>query len=442
MSLQKLKEPRLEETDYGALLDKPAEDIAEIIQDWEPKERVLFLNRLDKERFADVFYFSDPEVKESILSTMTDPQMVELLDELASDELVDTLQEMPANVVTGLLRKIDPDRRQVTNRLLNYPEESVGSLMSVDYCKVREGAKRSEIRRKIIEGNYDAEHLLEIYIVNEARRLIGVLPLGDLVQDDEEDVTDLIRTDIVTVEAKQDQELAANLFGKYHRMVLPVVDSEARLVGIITADDIFEVMEDEFYEDFSLVQGVSSNEEENYLDTPVSFFFKSRIVWLLILMISATLTGLVISSFEAVLASNVILTAFIPMLMDSSGNAGSQSSSTVIRALSLDEVTDKDSLQVFWKELRIGLTCGVTLALVNFARMFFFTKAGLMVAVTVSLTLVAAIVIAKIIGGLLPLLATKLHQDPAVMAGPLLTTVADTVTLLVYFTVAKAILGL
>lgn len=442
MSLQKLKEPRLEETDYGALLDKPAEDIAEIIQDWEPKERVLFLNRLDKERFADVFYFSDPEVKESILSTMTDPQMVELLDELASDELVDTLQEMPANVVTGLLRKIDPDRRQVTNRLLNYPEESVGSLMSVDYCKVREGAKRSEIRRKIIEGNYDAEHLLEIYIVNEARRLIGVLPLGDLVQDDEEDVSDLIRTDIVTVEAKQDQELAANLFGKYHRMVLPVVDSEARLVGIITADDIFEVMEDEFYEDFSLVQGVSSNEEENYLDTPVSFFFKSRIVWLLILMISATLTGLVISSFEAVLASNVILTAFIPMLMDSSGNAGSQSSSTVIRALSLDEVTDKDSLQVFWKELRIGLTCGVTLALVNFARMFFFTKAGLMVAVTVSLTLVAAIVIAKIIGGLLPLLATKLHQDPAVMAGPLLTTVADTVTLLVYFTVAKAILGL
>lgn len=442
MSLQKLKEPRLEETDYGALLDKPAEDIAEIIQDWEPKERVLFLNRLDKERFADVFYFSDPEVKESILSTMTDPQMVELLDELASDELVDTLQEMPANVVTGLLRKIDPDRRQVTNRLLNYPEESVGSLMSVDYCKVREGAKRSEIRRKIIEGNYDAEHLLEIYIVNEARRLIGVLPLGDLVQDDEEDVSDLIRTDIVTVEAKQDQELAANLFGKYHRMVLPVVDSEARLVGIITADDIFEVMEDEFYEDFSLVQGVSSNEEENYLDTPVSFFFKSRIVWLLILMISATLTGLVISSFEAVLASNVILTAFIPMLMDSSGNAGSQSSSTVIRALSLDEVTDKDSLQVFWKELRIGLTCGVTLALVNFARMFFFTKAGLMVAVTVSLTLVAAIVIAKIIGGLLPLLATKLHQDPAVMAGPLLTTVADTVTLLVYFSVAKAILGL
>lgn len=442
MSLQKLKEPRLEETDYGALLDKPAEDIAEIIQDWEPKERVLFLNRLDKERFADVFYFSDPEVKESILSTMTDPQMVELLDELASDELVDTLQEMPANVVTGLLRKIDPDRRQVTNRLLNYPEESVGSLMSVDYCKVREGAKRSEIRRKIKEGNYDAEHLLEIYIVNEARRLIGVLSLGDLVQDDEEDVTDLIRTDIVTVEAKQDQELAANLFGKYHRMVLPVVDSEARLVGIITADDIFEVMEDEFYEDFSLVQGISSNEEDNYLDTPVSFFFKSRIVWLLILMISATLTGLVISSFEAVLASNVILTAFIPMLMDSSGNAGSQSSSTVIRALSLDEVTDKDSLQVFWKELRIGLTCGVTLALVNFARMFFFTKAGLMVAVTVSLTLVAAIVIAKIIGGLLPLLATKLHQDPAVMAGPLLTTVADTVTLLVYFSVAKAILGL
>lgn len=442
MSLQKLKEPRLEETDYGALLDKPAEDIAEIIQDWEPKERVLFLNRLDKERFADVFYFSDPEVKESILSTMTDPQMVELLDELASDELVDTLQEMPANVVTGLLRKIDPDRRQVTNRLLNYPEESVGSLMSVDYCKVREGAKRSEIRRKIKEGNYDAEHLLEIYIVNEARRLIGVLPLGDLVQDDEEDVTDLIRTDIVTVEAKQDQELAANLFGKYHRMVLPVVDSEARLVGIITADDIFEVMEDEFYEDFSLVQGISSNEEDNYLDTPVSFFFRSRIVWLLILMISATLTGLVISSFEAVLASNVILTAFIPMLMDSSGNAGSQSSSTVIRALSLDEVTDKDSLQVFWKELRIGLTCGVTLALVNFARMFFFTKAGLMVAVTVSLTLVAAIVIAKIIGGLLPLLATKLHQDPAVMAGPLLTTVADTVTLLVYFSVAKAILGL
>lgn len=442
MSLQVLKTPDLKTTDYGELLDKPAEDIAEIIKDFNPKERVLFLNRLDKERFADIFYYCASDVKESILLTLTDPQMVELLDELASDELVDTLQEMPANVVTGLLHKIDPEKRKITNRLLKYPEESVGSLMSVDYCKVQANASRSEILQKIKAGNYDPEHLLEIYIVEHDRSLIGLISLGDLVQDDAEDVENLIRTDIVTVQAREDQEVAANLFGKYHRMVLPVVDSENRMIGIITADDIFQVIEDELYEDFSLSQGVSSTDEQDYLDTPVKSFYKSRIVWLLILMISATLTGLVISHFESVLASNVILAAFIPMLMDSSGNAGSQASTTVIRAVSLDEVKPKNFLGVLWKEIRIGLSCGVTLAVVNFLRMYFLTSAGLTVSIAVSVTLIGSIMIAKIIGGMLPLFATKIGQDPAVMAGPLLTTIADTITLLLFFFIAKNLLGL
>lgn len=442
MSLETLKKPNLHETDYGALMDKPAEDIAEAIRDWEPEERVLFLNRLDKERFADVFFLSDRDIKSSILGTLTNPEMVELLDELASDELVDTLQEMPANVVTALLKKIEPDRRKITNHLLRYPEESVGSLMSVDFVKVPPGSSRSQIRKSLLNINFDAEHLVDIYIVDKAERIQGIISLGDWVQDNREDVDDLIRTDFITVGAKEDQEVAADLFTKYHRLVLPVVDSEDRMVGIVTADDIFEVMEDEFYEDFTRVQGITDQEEEDYLDTPVKSFFKNRIVWLLILMVSASLTGMVISRFESVLAANVLLATFIPMLMGSSGNAGNQASSTVIRAVSLQEIEPKDSLEVVWKELRVGLVCGLVLGLVNFLRLVFFMKVDLMTSLAVSLTLVGCVTIAKIIGGGLPLIATKLGQDPAVMAGPLLTTVADTLTLLLFFTISSSLIGL
>ena len=424
------------------LLEKPAEDIAEALEDWQAQDRVFFLSQLDKERFADVFYLFPKEVKSSILSTMTQPEMVDLLDELASDELVDTLQEMPANVVTGLLKYIPNDRRQITNRLLKYPEESVGSLMSVDFVKVRPGTRRSEVRKKLLTINIDPEHLVEIYVVDEARKLLGVIPLGDLVQDDDEDITKHIKKDIVTVHATEDQEVAGSLFGKYHRLVLPVVDSEERMVGIITADDIFEVMSDEFFEDFTRVQGITDQEEEDYLDTPVASFFKNRIIWLLVLMVSASITGMVISHFEAVLAANVLLTAFIPMLMDSSGNAGSQSSSTVIRALSLEEVDPSNTAAVLWKEFRIGLVCGVVMAVVNFFRLILFTSTTVPVALAVSLTLIGCITIAKVIGGILPLLATRLSQDPAVMAGPLLTTIADTLTLILFFTICKALLGI
>lgn len=424
------------------LLNKPAEDIAEVLEDWDPQDRVFFLNLLDKEKFADVFYLCSKEMKSSILATMSQPKTVDLLDELASDELVDTLQEMPANVVTGLLKYIPGDRRQVTNRLLKYPEESVGSLMSVDYVKVRPGARRSEVRNKLLTVNVDPEHLVEIYVVDEARKLLGTIPLGDLVQDDDEDIDKHIKRDFVTVRATEDQEVAGDLFGKYHRLVLPVVDSEDRMVGIITADDIFDVLSDEFFEDFTRVQGITDQEEEDYLDTPVFSFFKNRIVWLLILMVSASITGMVISHFEEVLAANVLLTAFIPMLMDSSGNAGSQSSSTVIRALSLEEVDPAHTMGVLWKEFRIGIVCGLVMAIVNFLRLIIFTSTAVPVALAVSLTLIACITIAKVIGGVLPLLAVKISQDPAVMAGPLLTTIADTLTLILFFTICKAFLGI
>ena len=442
MSLETLKKPDLKATDYGGLMDKPAEDIAEAIRDMEPEERVLFLNRLDKERFADVFFLSDRDIKSSILGTLTNPEMVDLLDELASDELVDTLQELPANVVTALLKKIEPDRRQITNRLLRYPEESVGSLMSVDFVKVPVGAGRHEIRQKLLSVNYDSEHLVDIYVVDNNRKIQGIISLGDWVQDDKENVDDLIKRDFVTVTAKEDQEVAADLFSKYHRLVLPVVDSDDRMIGIITADDIFEVIEDEFYEDFTRVQGITDQDDSDYLDTPVKSFFKNRIVWLLILMISASLTGMVISQFESVLAANVLLATFIPMLMGSSGNAGNQAASTVIRAVSLQEIEPRDSLGVLWKEFRIGVVCGLALGVVNFLRMSIFMHTDPMISLAVSLTLVGCVTIAKIIGGGLPLIATKLGQDPAVMAGPLLTTVADTLTLLLFFTISRSLIGL
>ncbi len=427
---------------FKALKNKPSEDIAEIIEDWEPQKRVIFLQTLNKEEFADVFYFSDQEVKESILSTLKQPEMIELLEELASEELVDTLQELPANVVNGLLAKIEPERRKEINALLKYPEESVGSLMSVDFVKVKEGWGRSKIREKLLHADVDAEHLSEIYIVDDSRKLTGVLPLGDFVQAEREDVSELIKTDFVTVEARDDQETAAQKFSKYHRIILPVVDGEKRMVGVITADDIYEVIEDELYEDMSSMHGVSAQGEEEYLDTPVEYFYRSRITWLLFLMISAIFTGMVMSRYEHVLAANVALAAFIPMLMDSSGNAGSQASTTVIRAVTLGEIDGHSIFEVMWKELRIGLMCGATMALVNFVRMKIFTGASLVMSITVSLTLIAAITIAKVIGGMLPIIAAKIKQDPAVMAGPLLTTIADTITLFIFFHIQQIIMGL
>lgn len=429
--------------EFKELAGKPNEDIAYIINDWEPTKKALFLRTLPKETFADIFYLLDDDVRLSVMQTLTQPEVMDLIDEMASDELVDTLQELPANVVSALLAKIDPERRSVINRLLNYPPESVGSLMTVEFLAVKEGATRSQIQEKLSASDADAEHLLEIYVMSPTRELVGTIALGDFARWTGENVSPLIHTDLVTVMATDDQEVAARDFRKYHRVILPVVDSEHRLLGVITADDIFEVIEDELFEDMGRQQGLSyPQEHEAYLDTPVKNFFKARIVWLMVLMISATLTGMVVAHYEALLAANVVLASFIPMLMDSAGNAGEQASTTVIRAVTLEEVSPHSFGQVAFKEMRIGLSCGLVLALVNFCRLYFFTTTSFHVALVVSITLIFTLTVAKMIGGILPLFAVVLKQDPAVMAGPLLTTIADTVTLLLFFEFSSLMLGL
>lgn len=429
--------------EFKELANKPNEDIAFIINDWEPTKKALFLRTLPKEMFADIFYLLDDDVRLSVLQTLTQPEVMDLIDEMASDELVDTLQELPANVVTALLNKIDPERRDVINRLLNYPPESVGSLMTVEYLAVKEGATRSQIQEKLSQSDADSEHLLEIYVMSPTRELVGEIALGDFARWSKEDVRPLIHTDLVTVTATDDQEVAARDFRKYHRVILPVVDSENRLLGVVTADDIFEVIEDELFEDMGRQQGLSyPQDHEPYLETPVKNFFKARIVWLMVLMISATLTGMVVAHYEALLAANVVLASFIPMLMDSAGNAGEQASTTVIRAVTLEEVSPHSFAQVAFKEMRIGLCCGLVLALVNFCRLYFFTATSFHIALVVSVTLIFTLTVAKMIGGILPLFAVTLKQDPAVMAGPLLTTIADTVTLLLFFEFSSLMLGL
>lgn len=429
--------------EFKELANKPNEDIAFIINDWEPTKKALFLRTLPKEMFADIFYLLDDDVRLSVLQTLTQPEVMDLIDEMASDELVDTLQELPANVVTALLNKIDPQRRDVINRLLNYPPESVGSLMTVEYLAVKEGATRSQIQEKLSQSDADSEHLLEIYVMSPTRELVGEIALGDFARWSKEDVRPLIHTDLVTVTATDDQEIAARDFRKYHRVILPVVDSENRLLGVVTADDIFEVIEDELFEDMGRQQGLSyPQDHEPYLETPVKNFFKARIVWLMVLMISATLTGMVVAHYEALLAANVVLASFIPMLMDSAGNAGEQASTTVIRAVTLEEVGPQSFAQVAFKEMRIGLCCGLVLALVNFCRLYFFTATSFHIALVVSVTLIFTLTVAKMIGGILPLFAVTLKQDPAVMAGPLLTTIADTVTLLLFFEFSSLMLGL
>lgn len=429
--------------EFKELANKPNEDIAFIINDWEPTKKALFLRTLPKEMFADIFYLLDDDVRLSVLQTLTQPEVMDLIDEMASDELVDTLQELPANVVTALLNKIDPQRRDVINRLLNYPPESVGSLMTVEYLAVKEGATRSQIQEKLSQSDADSEHLLEIYVMSPTRELVGEIALGDFARWSKEDVRPLIHTDLVTVTATDDQEIAARDFRKYHRVILPVVDSENRLLGVVTADDIFEVIEDELFEDMGRQQGLSyPQDHEPYLETPVKNFFKARIVWLMVLMISATLTGMVVAHYEALLAANVVLASFIPMLMDSAGNAGEQASTTVIRAVTLEEVNPHSFVQVAFKEMRIGLCCGLVLALVNFCRLYFFTATSFHIALVVSVTLIFTLTVAKMIGGILPLFAVTLKQDPAVMAGPLLTTIADTVTLLLFFEFSSLMLGL
>ena len=431
------------------LSEFPAADLAELFLDIPDEKDPLLFRILPKEIAADVFVEMDTDAQERLLYSFSDRELGEVLSELYMDDTVDIIEEMPANVVARILRLATPEARKQINELLKYPEDSAGSVMTTEFVRLRKDMTVEDAFLAIRRVAIDKETVYTCYVTDEARHLEGVITVKKLLLSEPDALlSEIMEENVVSLETHTDREEVALAFNKYGFLALPVVDAENRLVGIITMDDALDVMHEEAEEDFAVMAAVTPTEDP-YLRTGVFRIFASRIPWLLILMLSATFTGMIISGFESALAACVALTAFIPMLMGTGGNSGSQSSTTVIRGISLGEIEFKDTLRVLFKELRVSILCGVCLAVATFAKVM-LVDAYMMgnpqvtptVALVVSLTLLVTVVAAKLIGCLLPIIAKKVHLDPAVMASPFITTLVDAVSLLVYFAIARTFLGI
>jgi magnesium transporter len=364
------------------------------------------------------------------------------VDELYVDDAVDLVEEMPANVVKRILTQADPEKRRMINNILKYPEDSAGSIMTTEFVELRPHMTVEDAILHIRRCGITKETINTCYICKKDRTLIGMVTIKDLIlAENEQTMEELMEDHMISVGTMEDQESVALQFSKYDFLAMPVVDGEGRLVGIVTVDDVLDVMEQETTEDIEKMAAIVPADKP-YLKQTTFELWKSRIPWLLLLMISATFTGMIITSFEEALAKYVVLTAYIPMLMDTGGNSGSQASVTVIRGISLNEIEFSDIFRVIWKEVRVALLCGVTLAVCNFAKLLIFDRLEMAVAATVCLTLIVTIFCAKLVGCTLPLIAKKLGFDPAVMASPFITTIVDAISLLVYFQFATRILGL
>ena len=445
-------EKMLEEKKFAALRDillvMYPSDIAELFGDMEEERIPLLFRLLPKELAAETFVEMEPDAQELLIRGFSDNELKEVLDELYADDAADIVEEMPANVVKRILQQADPELRSSINQILRYPENSAGSLMTTEYVSLRPDMTVEEAILRIRRQGVDKETIYTCYVIAKDRKLIGLITVKDLLlaEDDETKISDIMLTNLIFVNTQTDQEEVAKMLAKYNFLALPVVDGEERMVGIITFDDAMDVIEEETTEDMELMSGMLPS-EKTYLKSNPWDLFKNRIPWLMLLMVSATFTGLIITSFEEALAAQVALTAFIPMLMGTGGNSGSQSSVTVIRALSLDELKFSDIGRVLLKEFITALMCGVALAVVCFAKIWLVDKLLFgnpditpEIDLVVCLALAMTVVIAKIVGGVLPLIAKVLGADPAVMASPFITTIVDAVSLLIYFLIAKAIL--
>ena len=429
------------------LITLNAADIAAIFAELEPDMLPLLFRLLPKELAADTFVEMDPDQQELLIVRFSDTELKEVIDELYIDELyiddaVDLVEEMPANVVKRILGQADPDTRKLINELLKYPEDSAGSIMTTEFVELGMGYTVEDAIKTIRRTGFEKETINDCFVTGPGRTLEGIISIRSLIlaQDDDK-VADIMDTNVVSVNTMDDQETVAQKFQKYDLTAMPVVDGENRLVGMVTVDDAIDVMEEEATEDIEKMAAITPSDKP-YLKTSVWEIYKHRIPWLMLLMVSATFTGLIISSFEEALAAQLVLTAYIPMLMDTGGNSGSQASVTIIRGLSLNEIQFRDIATVIWKEIRIAVLCGLTLSAVSFLKLMFLDKVGTLVSLSVSLTLAVTVTIAKFIGCTLPMLAKKLGFDPAVMASPFITTVVDALSLLTFFTIAKAIIGL
>ena len=423
-------------------------DVAALFDELNEEKIPVLFRLLDKEQAAETFVEMDPHAQELLIRGFSDSELKEVIDELYVDDAVDIVEEMPANVVMRILRQADPDMRKSINELLRYPENSAGSIMTTEYVELRPEMTVGESILRIRRQGVDKETIYTCY-VTEKRRLIGLVTVKDLLlaEDDDIPVSEFMEGNLIWVNTLTDQEEVARMFSKYNFLAMPVVDAEQRLVGIVTFDDAMDVMEEEATEDMELM-GAMTPSEKPYLKSSPLDLFKNRFPWLTILMVSSTFTGLIITAFEGALAKVAALTAFIPMLMGTGGNSGSQSSGTVIRSLSLGELKFRDIGTVLWKEVRTAVMCGVALGVVCFAKIWLIDHMlmgnngiDMWVDLVVCLALCVTVIIAKVVGCTLPMIAKVLGADPAVMASPFITTIVDAVSLLVYFLFAKLLLG-
>lgn len=417
-------------------------DIAEVLEELNEQSLIKVFRLLPKDIAAVVFSKLDIDYQQIIINSLTDKEAANIIDEMAADDAADLIDEMPSNVVKRILAKTTPETRKDINHLLQYPDDSAGSIMTVEFLDIKEDLTVSAAIDVIRRKGQDKETIDFCYVLDKERKLIGTISLQQIILSNPNTlIADIMEDEPTCVTTQTDQEDVAAMFRKYDVTVMPVVDKEHRLVGIITIDDVIDIIEEEATEDIEKMAAIVPTEKP-YLKLALWDIYKSRMPWLLFLMISATFTGKIIASYESALASYAVLTVFIPMLMDTGGNAGGQSSATIIRALSLDEITFKDLLKVWLKETAVALICGLTLAVCNFIKLLVIDKVSITVALIVCLALLVTIMLAKMVGSILPILADKIHLDPAVMANPLITTIVDALSLMVYFQIASSILGI
>ena len=444
MNIEEIKE-LIEKKQFTKLKEELKEmksaDISTILDELDKEQAVIIFRLLSKEKAGMTFSYMETDMREKLIKDLTEKKKKNVLDELFMDDTVDLIEEMPSNVVTRILRNVDKNDRKVINELLKYPEDSAGSIMTTEFIDLKENMTIEQALDRIRQIGTDSETIYTCYVLDKNRKLQGIISIKELILAKEESlIADNMETNIISVNTLEDKEEVAKKFDKYDLYALPVVDNENRLVGIVTVDDAINVLQDEAEEDFEKMAAMAPT-EESYFETSVFKHAKNRIVWLLILMLSSAITGTIITNYENAFAAVPLLVAFIPMLMDTGGNCGSQSSTLIIRGLATDELEVKDVFKILWKEIRIAVIVGVSLALINGLRIFVQYK-NLQLACTVGLSITVTVILSKSIGCLLPLLAKKLKLDPAIMAAPLITTIVDILSVLVYFNIATAIMGL
>ena len=434
----------LKNKQYAALRGKAQDmneaDLAAVMEQMEDEDMLKMFRLFPKGLAADVFAMLDVESQQYIITSLSDREAGQIIDNLYADDAANLLEEMPANVVKKLLSNARPETRNDINHLLQYPDDSAGSVMTVEFVDLRESMTVKEAIERIRQIGMDSETVNTCYVLNPKRLLLGTVALRYLViNSGDELIGDIMHEDVISCNTNTDQEEVARIFKKYDFEALPVVDNENRMVGIITVDDVMDIMEAEITEDLEKMAAIIPSDTP-YLKSSVFDTYKKRIPWLLLLMISATFTGKIITGFEDALSKYIILSAYIPMLMDTGGNSGAQASTEVVRSLSLGQIEFKDMPRIVWKEMRVGLLCGITLSIACFAKCMLLDGTSVMVAITICLTVVCAVFIAKIVASCLAITVSKMHLDPAVVASPMLTTIIDAISLLIYFSIATAVL--